>query len=421
MGFVHVKHDDEQFNLHIRDRSKPVGNRPVMIPGIMRACMLAPFESFIPLGTLGIAKEGSPHQGRHIYIDRGSKILGVAHLDSVQKPSHFWSNKHTIACPTIDNRLGVWILLHGLPSLGIYPDVLLTENEEKGASTAFDFRPSDPRWNWMFSFDRGVNGTGKGRDVVLYQYDGGELEKALKQGNFTVGIGSYSCIAELDHLGIEGVNVGCTMTDYHGDKAYAKIPELADQMVQFAAFYTKHEQTRFEYKAKQWNRKRSKRNTTTNYHYHNGSWESGDDYMYGHNYNQGYGQPTTHFTRINNAVARLRREGDTLAVIGRAGFDTYLDGCASVEEWRDMSTVPVGHEGKEVPNTCKRCEQDFFFRDTTYSYYFSRLYCKACYLEVMDVMGLLPPTWTDELNNSKLLPLLEQIEGESDAKATHNP
>jgi hypothetical protein len=420
MGFHYVEHQPEQFNIQLRDKSKPVGNRPVMIPAIMRACMLAPFEAFAHLGTLGQSDKGALHEGRHIYIDRGSKVLGVAHLDSVQKPDYFWSNRQHVVCPTLDNRLGVWVLLHGLPSIGIYPDVLLTENEEKGASTAFDFRPSDPRWNWMFSFDRGVVGSNKGTDVVLYQYDGGELEKALKKSDFTVGIGSYSCIAELDHLGIEGVNVGCTMTDYHSSKAYADIAKLSEQLSKFAAFYTANEQTKYEYKAKQWSRKRGKRSTTS--YYHNGSW-SASDYAYGDHYygtqrTLSPGQKQTHFTRINNAVARLRREGETIAIIGREGWDMYLDGCQSFEQWRELAVIPEGVETKAVPHHCRRCEGKYSFADVTYSHFFGCNYCKGCYLEIMEVMKLLPEDWRDDLVNVPLQRLLTDAQGDDYAPGT---
>src|SRR5690606_25634734 len=93
---------------------------------VLKKVLTYPIESFEKLGKVTNSGGGRWGDERHIYIDRGSNVLGVAHLDSVQTPNHFWINQDYIVCPTIDNRLGAWLMLYGLPSLGVVVDVLLT-------------------------------------------------------------------------------------------------------------------------------------------------------------------------------------------------------------------------------------------------------------------------------------------------------
>jgi len=80
----------------------------------------------------------------------------------------------------VDNRLGVYLGMELLPSLGIGVDLLLTTGEEEGYSTAALFR-TRKRYHWMFSFDR------KGEDVVLYQYERPSLVATLREAGFAVG------------------------------------------------------------------------------------------------------------------------------------------------------------------------------------------------------------------------------------------
>src|SRR5690606_30970976 len=123
-------------------------------------------------------------------------------------------------------------------------DVLLTENEEMCMSTAQYFE-AEKQYNWMFSFDR------MGDDVVTYQYDNANMKQLLMSYGFDVGFGSYSDIVELDHLGCWGMNIGCGMHDYHSQKAYADIKELADQVDKFTQFYWDNKEIHFGYERPQ--------------------------------------------------------------------------------------------------------------------------------------------------------------------------
>ena len=113
-------------------------------------------------------------EGPMIHIDRGSKILGVAHLDYVMKDSPQWEDG-TIWTAQLDDRLGVFNLLYLLPRLGMPKyDILLTDSEESGQSTARYFAPPKGRtYNWVFEMDR------QGENPVCYQYEDAELVERL--------------------------------------------------------------------------------------------------------------------------------------------------------------------------------------------------------------------------------------------------
>lgn len=207
---------------------------------LLEQICLAPIETFKALGDVTTTKDG-------IYIHIGnpdSKILGVAHLDSVLDLDHFYKldiDKDSIVINAqLDDRLGVYVMLDILPRLGISFDLLLTEGEEKGRSTAKYFKaPKD--YNWMFSFDRQLN------DVVMYQYDCKELRADLIKAKFTPGIGSFSDIDFLDHLGIRGFNVGTGYYGEHSDMCYASMNMLCNQIDRFQKFYKIFKDKKYPY------------------------------------------------------------------------------------------------------------------------------------------------------------------------------
>ncbi|MFO0822542.1 MAG: hypothetical protein U0792_05380 [Gemmataceae bacterium] len=144
--------------------------------------------------------------------------------------THFEANDGVVRCPALDDRLGAYILIDLLPSLGVYFDLLLTDAEEQGRSTAAYFKP--PRaYNWMFSFDRA------GTDVVLYQYENRDLRELLQKNGFSVGLGSRSDIAYLGHLGCKGMNVGCGYHGAHRPTCHMILSETETMVSQFAAFW----------------------------------------------------------------------------------------------------------------------------------------------------------------------------------------
>jgi hypothetical protein len=170
------------------------------------------------------------------YRDSGSPILAVAHLDHVQADG----TCRVIDTPdgplalsgALDDRLGAYVILELLPKLGISVDVLLTTNEEMGASTASDFHPDHKQYNWMIEFDRG------GTDVVMYQYETPETCELVRSAGARVGVGSYSDIADLEHLGCAGFNWGVGYYDYHSRRSHAWLEDTFSMVAKFVKFYS---------------------------------------------------------------------------------------------------------------------------------------------------------------------------------------
>src|SRR5512138_3360870 len=167
----------------------------------MQEFLNAPVGWFVQFGTPVQTPDGIL-----IYRDVGAQILSVAHLDSVNHEDHFYVNKFAgddiVFNTHLDDRLGAYVVIDLLPRLGIHADLLLTEGEEVGKSTAQHFK-TDKAYKWMYSFDR------RGTDVVHYRYNMLPWLDALKtQWKNRIGWGSNSDINYLPHLNCCGVNVG---------------------------------------------------------------------------------------------------------------------------------------------------------------------------------------------------------------------
>lgn len=193
---------------------------------------------------------------RYIYIDNGAPVLAVAHLDTVINPrKQFNFNEYgrdgvpVIKCPTLDDRLGVYIILHVLPQLlgENCVDILLTEGEESGQSSAQLFDPGEKTWNWMVEFDRKESSiTGSG-DVVLYSYADEETKDIIKSFDITVGHGSVSDISYLTKLGCKGFNFAVGYRNYHATNAWFSPPETEFVLEKFKRFYKKLSGDRLEH------------------------------------------------------------------------------------------------------------------------------------------------------------------------------
>lgn len=213
----------------------------IKIPGMIKLdflykCCTAEISQFMSqLGGEVFGKEGA----QYAFKDNGADILAVAHLDTVQKDAEHLARvrlKHEtlVFNPKLDDRLGVYAILHTLPFMGIKADILFTENEEKSKSTAADF-VATKSYNWIVEFDR------QGTDAVTYCYDWQDLVRKY----FKVGYGSFSDISNLEHLGCKALNVGIGYHEPHSERAYFVIGEYISQMIRFARFYRDNKATRF--------------------------------------------------------------------------------------------------------------------------------------------------------------------------------
>jgi hypothetical protein len=194
------------------------------VKSLSKICDL-PIASFKDYG-----KQVETIDGLYFFNNKNAKILGVAHLDTVQNPTPLTCEKGIVSHPCLDDRLGVYVLLDVLPTLGIEFDLLLTEGEESGKSTAAHFKP-DKKYNWMFSFDRA------GTDVVMYQYQDSLIERMVEHHGIKVGLGSFSDISFMSHVGCKGFNFGVGYHNNHSPNAYAILSETTEMINKFAAFY----------------------------------------------------------------------------------------------------------------------------------------------------------------------------------------
>jgi hypothetical protein len=172
----------------------------------------------------------------YLFRDNGSSVLAVAHLDTVgdhwERTARFVETEDgpVIFSRALDDRLGAYVILDLLPALGITYDILLTVGEESGRSTASFFEP-DKEYDWVIEFDRG------GTDVVMYEYEDRETEELVKATGAKVGVGSFSDICYLEHLGVKAFNWGVGYQQYHGPRAHAFLWDTFSMVAKYLTFH----------------------------------------------------------------------------------------------------------------------------------------------------------------------------------------
>ncbi len=201
----------------------------INIPQLRKHCYEG-FEYYRRMGESVVTKNGN-----YTFIDRGANVLGIAHLDTVMgykgAKGKFRIYGRTVVSSELDDRLGVYILLEELPKLGVNFDILFTEGEEQGRSTA-KFFESKKQYNWMFQFDR------RNLFPVLYDYDTPDLRRKLfAAGVQRVDHGSFSDICSLEHLGCSGINFGAGYDNEHTYKCYARLSTTEKSISWFKNFY----------------------------------------------------------------------------------------------------------------------------------------------------------------------------------------
>ena len=221
---------------------------PINITKLQAVCS-APIDAFEAVGTRVETKHG-PYFFRE--GKTGSNVLAVAHLDTVLPFDLFevvhYKSGTRIYCPTLDNRIGVYLLLSYFKDLGLNDfDLLLTDGEEKGRSTGQFLNMPDKKWNWMFQFDR--SGAYDDKDVVLYRYEDLETKKKLASCGISVGRGIFSDISSMQHLGIKGFNFFNGTMRNHSPRDYVVLPALYENVEKFLKFYDKYRTTMMPHKA----------------------------------------------------------------------------------------------------------------------------------------------------------------------------
>ena len=170
---------------------------------------------------------------RRVYVDRGSSVLFVAHIDTVQEPKFFKADENRIYASGLDDRLGCWLAWE--LSRELDADLLLTDYEETGQTTIRQHEMKD--YNWIVEFDRA------GNDAVTYEQDSDEFKKALAE-YWPIGFGSYSDISEAKTSAC-CFNLGIGYELAHQKSSYVVIKTLQDQIKKFLLFYETWKDTTF--------------------------------------------------------------------------------------------------------------------------------------------------------------------------------
>lgn len=368
---------------------------PILNAEEIRNVMFASFEDFARMK--GAVLEGKGKR-RHIYINRGSNVLGVAHLDTVQeKNPYFWMNHTFIQCPFIDNRLGAWVILKGMPDMGFMPDILLTEGEERGQSTARSFTPPEGKtYNWTFSFDR------MNDDVALYGYLT-KMAPIIKPYGLEGTHGSYSDIRDLEHLGCLGMNVGCGMRNYHSDRAHAYLPHLVVNMRKVRHFAHDYADVHLPFVKPKWEGNTIFRGNEM--YYGDEYWEPRSRGSGSENYHERWGEREK--KRLTNLDKRHIEE-----TFARREF--YFGEYETVEDWwmdrvldpGKMSSGIYPHNNKRL---CAGCNHWFLWQDTFYMSSRSKSFCVLCFLEEAVEMELLDKEWRKQLQSYKFKEIEDAI------------
>lgn len=282
----------------------PTTKAPPKLPGfshdytLMDKILTADEEYFLKYGKYHEPVKGHPY----VFQDNGADILAIAHVDTVQMNLYsrrlFLPTGHRIILANgADDRIGVYTLVHLLPQFGLKYDLLLTTDEEIGASTAEYFKP--PRqYNWAFEFDR------RGTDLALYHYIGdSKWTDALEDvfGEKSASYGSFTDISYLD-ANCCAVNVGAGYHDAHMYSSYVYLHELEEMVSKFVQFYNTHKDTKFPFIStfkkrshldgeyygyanldgddRYWDRFPAKRSDNRTYHYYCQAYLGGGIYCY---------------------------------------------------------------------------------------------------------------------------------------------
>lgn len=288
--------------------------------------------------------------GNYVFLDRGADILAVAHRDTVRPCGHFgWLDFESgpeIFTPVLDDRLGCFVIFDVLERLGYRCDVLFTEGEESGRSTAAYFKPPEGRqYRFIIEFDR------KEDDVVLYQYADKDWEAALRKAGFRIGHGTFSDIAVLGHLGACAVNIGCGYKEYHSDKAHASLTMLYEQITRFQTFMAQTAELAFPFDQREAKKKQGGGRYRSPYGMFEGSGEtySGNNGGYSGNGNSSYNNTPKDVRQSRTPIKPA--EANIISFEGQR-FLVFLDEVMTLDE-AGLTASDVGE--KETPPKTKEC------------------------------------------------------------------
>lgn len=166
---------------------------------------------------------------RHIILPPRDKqnpcVVVVAHLDTVQVKATGIAaeDRNFYYGAGFDDRTGFNLAMRlyfdsGFDNVG----VLLTDNEEIGASTAAFAVNTLSKWNisFLLELDRA------GNDYVTYDYENKALETIVEELGPCAGMGSFSDICMMEELDVAGINLGVGYMYAHSKQSVQSKPML---------------------------------------------------------------------------------------------------------------------------------------------------------------------------------------------------
>lgn len=217
----------------------------------LRTICQAEWDYFKQFGT----EYNAGTEERFIFNDTGSKVLFVAHLDSVMKDREHFNRIGTeegrviVQSPVLDDRLGAYSGLVLLPEhLGENCfSILLTDNEEINGSTAEHWMKSIGKdyigkFNWVVEVDRmGAN------DCAMYAHvDNKENRELVKLYGWQPTHGSFTDICNLYPLGVLGMNISCGYENYHAKGAWMDVRSYVKNMARLMWFFEENKDIKIE-------------------------------------------------------------------------------------------------------------------------------------------------------------------------------
>ncbi len=168
---------------------------------------------------------------RYWHINNNAKVLLVAHMDTVQTPGLTSATTGT----GFDDRLGVF-LAHKLTQK--YPnlfDMLITDYEESGASTAEYFKPVHD-YNYIIGLDRA------GDDYVDYGEACDDFHKDFKAATgIKKSWGSFSDICYMGEVSCSKINLGIGVFNSHSRMSGYKPKECISNIASMLDFVRAHD------------------------------------------------------------------------------------------------------------------------------------------------------------------------------------
>lgn len=195
---------------------------------------------------LGVAERTDNYLFFQRCLNNRRRVLAVVHTDvnGGDKDLRAVYHESRVVARSLDDRLGLYMLLQ----LAAYHDfdLLVTTDEELGASTATQFREDHPeyRCNWMFSIDRRARFTPQFEpSVVLYEYHDAETVALCEAAGFEVEHGSFSDITMLSDLCVKGFNFSAAYFNEHTDQCWADMENVDVMLQKIDAFLAEHSAT----------------------------------------------------------------------------------------------------------------------------------------------------------------------------------